>query len=129
MERAVAIKKLGKLLGKSVSYRVDLKGLTAEERSIAAAEAKALAAEYKAADEAETARRIAVLNADAEYQQLRAETKRLKKAKDEAWSRSHHYRFTVGNSNGMFFHVKAQGDSWEDVIEQLNSKARNGRAA
>ena len=31
----------------------------------------------------------------------------------------HHYRFTVGTSNGMFFHIRAQGDSWEEVIEKV----------
>jgi hypothetical protein len=129
MERAVALKKLGKLLGKSLGYRVDPRGLNAEDRDAAAREARALSAEFKAAEEAEIARRKAILEADPEYQRLRAETKRLKDAKDTAWSRSHHFKFTVGTSNGMFFVIKAQGDSWEEVIEKLTSEQAGRKAA
>jgi len=123
MERVVAIKKLGKMLGKSLGYRVDPRAPTSEERDRAREEAKTLNAEFKAAEEAEVARRSAILDADAEYQRLKAETKRLRKAKDEAWSKSMHFKITVGTSNGMFFHVKAQGDTWENVIEKLGTKA------
>jgi len=129
MERAVALKKLGKLLGKSLGYRVDPKGLNAEEREAAAAEARALHEQFKVAEEAETARRKAILEGDAEYQRLKAETKRLKEAKDTAWSKSRHFKFTVGTSNGMFFMIKAQGDSWEDVIEQLTAEQAGRKAA
>lgn len=34
---------------------------------------------------------------------------------------SRHYKFTVGTSNGMFFLVKAEGDSWEQVIDKLQN--------
>lgn len=123
MERIVAIKKLGKMLGKGFGYRVDPKGLRADERAAAAEEAKSLSAEYSAASEAEVARRLAILDADAEYQRLKAETRRLKKAKDQAWAKSYHFKFTAGISNGMFFHVRAQGDSWEEVIAKLEKKS------
>jgi hypothetical protein len=123
MERNVALKKLRKILGDGFGYRLDPKALTAEDRDQAREDAKTLTALYKAADEAETARRQAVLSADAEYQRLRAETKRLRQAKDEAWSTSQQFRVTVGKSSGIFFMVKAQGDSWEDVIEKLTAKA------
>jgi hypothetical protein len=129
MERAVAIKKLGKLLGKSLGYRVDPRGLNAEDRDAAAREARALSAEYKFAEEAEVARRKAILDGDAEYQRLRAEAKRLRDAKDTAWSKSHHFKFTVGTSNGLFFHVRAQGDSWEEVIETLTAELSGRKAA
>jgi hypothetical protein len=33
-----------------------------------------------------------------------------------------HYKITVGVSNSMFFHIKAEGDSWEEVINQLTKK-------
>ena len=122
MERVVAIKKLGKMLGKSLGYRVDPKAPTSAEREQATQEAKALNAEYATAEAAETARRRAVLEADVEYQRLRAETRRLREAKDKAWSKSRHYKITVGTSNGMFFLVKAQGDSWEEIIDKLSTK-------
>lgn len=123
MERVVAIKKLGKMLGKSLGYRVDPTAPRADERDQAREEAKTLNAAFNAAAEAEAERQKAILGADAEYQRLKAETKRLREAKDRAWSKSHHYKFTVGTSNGMFFHVRAQGDSWEEVINKLNTKA------
>lgn len=123
MERSVAIKKLGKMLGKSLGYRVDPRAPTAEERAMAQEEARVLRAEFKAAEEAREARLKVILSADAEYQKLKAETKRLKEAKDAAWGKSYHYKFTIGTSNGMFFSVKAQGDSWEEVIEMLSKKA------
>jgi len=34
------------------------------------------------------------------------------------------FRITVGMTSDLFFHVKAQGDSWEDVIAQLAQRAR-----
>jgi hypothetical protein len=129
MERAVALKKLGKLLGKSLGYRVDPRGLNAEDRDAAVREAKALSAEYKLAEEAEAARRKAILEGDAEYQRLRTEAKRLRDAKDTAWSKSRHFKFTVGTSNGIFFHVRAQGDSWEEVIETVISEQAGRKAA
>ena len=33
------------------------------------------------------------------------------------------YRITVGTTSDLFFHVRAQGDSWEDVITQLAKRA------
>lgn len=129
MERVVAIKKLGKMLGKNLGYRVDPKAPTAEERAAATAEAKALSAEYKAAEEAREARLSAVLAADAEYQQLKAETKRLRDAKDRAWSISRHFKITVGTTNSMFFHVRAEGDAWEEVIEKVNAELTGRKAA
>lgn len=129
MERVVAIKKLGKMLGKSLGYRLDPRAPTPEERDQATAEAKTLSAEYKTAEEAEAERRRVILEGDAEYQRLRAETKRLRDAKDKAWSKSRHYKITVGTSNSMFFHVRAEGDSWEEVIEKLSAELSGRKAA
>jgi len=33
------------------------------------------------------------------------------------------YKITVGTTSDLFFHIKAQGDSWEDVIAQVSAKA------
>lgn len=129
MERVVAIKKLGKMLGKSLGYRIDPRAPTPEERDQATVEAKTLSAEYKVADEAVEARLSAILNADAEYQRLKAERKRLRDAKDEAWSKSRHYKITVGTTSSMFFHVRAEGDSWEEVIEKVSAELTGRKAA
>lgn len=121
MERAVAVKKLGKLLGKSLGYRVDPSAPTQEERDEAKQELAALTAARKAAEDAKRARFEAILAADDEYQRLFAAAKAARDAEQKVASKLHHFRFTVGTTNSMFFHVKAQGDSWEEVINKLSN--------
>lgn len=123
MERVVAIKKLGKLLGKDFGYRVDPKAPNADERAAAADQARSLNAEFNAAELAEAARRKAILEGDAEYQRLVSEKKRLRAAKDEAWSKSRHHKIVVGKTvAGMFFSIQAEADSWEEAIEKVSKK-------
>lgn len=124
MERAVAIKKLGALLGKSMGYRVNPKGATADERATAQTQLAAAFAERSRLEREKNDRMRAVLAADQVYQQLLTEYQCMRKRADELSSITHSYKFTVGVSNSMFFHVKAEGDSWEDVIRQVT----NGRA-
>lgn len=122
MERSVAIKKLGKILGKSLGYRVDPKAPDQDDRDDARAKLRETTPKREALSKQMDARRVEVLQADAEYQRLKAEHAEAKKNCDDLFSITHHYRFTVGTSNGMFFLVKAQGDSWDDVIEKLTEK-------
>lgn len=122
MERAVALKKLRKILGGKFGYRFDPRAPDTDERNAAREEAKALSEHCKAAEAARDARRDALLAADDEYQRLKETAQALRDAKETAWSVAHHYRVTVGTSSGMFFHVRAQGSSWEDVIKQLETK-------
>ncbi len=65
------------------------------------------------------ARRLAILQADAEYQQLKAAHAAAKQICEDMAAISSHYRITVGTTSSLFFHVKAQGDSWEEVILKL----------
>ncbi len=122
MERTVAIKKLGKILGKSLGYRVDPKAPDQDDRDEAQAKLRDAVPRRKALEEELAARRTAVLEADAEYRRIGAEYRQAKKDCDELFSIAHHYRFTAGTSNGMFFHIKAQGDSWEEVLAKLTEK-------
>ncbi len=122
MERAVAIKKLGKILGKSLGYRVDPKAPDQDDRDDARAKLREATPKRDALSKAVEARRAEVLQADAEYQRLKAELAGAKKYCDELFSTTYHYRFTAGTSNGMFFQIKAQGDSWEEVIGKLTEK-------
>ena len=122
MERAAAIKKLGKLLGKSFGYRVDPTAPDKDARAEAREILRVTGPQREAIGKAVTARREALLKADAEYQRLLEDYRTATLHCDRLSATLHHYRFTAGNSNGMFFHVKAQGDSWEDVIEQLTEK-------
>lgn len=120
MERSVAIKKLSKILGKSLGYRVDDKAPKHDEREAAREASKIAAAERNQLAERLEARRIAILAVDTEYQEIKAAHAVAKERADKLFSTSVHYKFTVGVTNSMFFAVKAQGDSWEEIIEKLS---------
>jgi hypothetical protein len=122
MERAVAIKRLGKILGKSLGYRVDLRAPDQDDRDEAGAKLPDATAKRKALSEQMEARRMEILQADVEYQQLKAAHADAKKCCDELFGITCRYRFTVGTSNSLFFTVRAQGDSWEEVISKLTVK-------
>ena len=124
MERAVAIKKLGKILGKSLGYRVDPKAPDQDDRDVARAMMRNIAPKRDALRAAVEARCKALLQADAEYQRLKAELADATKTYADFAEITNHYRFTVGTTSSMFFTVKAQGDSWEDVIAKLSEKER-----
>lgn len=119
MERATAIKTLGKLLGKKLGYRVDDRAPTQVEREAARAELLATIPERDKLKEQCETRCRAILAADAEYQTILAARRAAQKKLDELGSITRHYKITVGTSEGMFFCVKAEGDSWEQVIDKL----------
>ena len=122
MERSVAIKKLGKLLGKRLGYRVDRDAPDAETRAAVQRQLPGLRAAEQQVEAAMDARRAALLAADPEYQALAAAFQLARDGRQAAVAATSRYRITVGVS-GVFFHVKAQGDSWEDVIAQLAKRA------
>ena len=124
MERAVAIKKLGKILGKSLGYRVDPKAPDQDERNEAREELRIALVHREAFKKEREARREKILQADAEYQRLKAEHVEATQRCEKLSATMRHYRFTVGTSNSMFFSIKAQGDSWEEVITKLSEKER-----
>lgn len=123
MERAAAIKKLGKMLGKNFGYRIDPKAPTADERDEARARLPALIDARQQAEKSMHERRDALLAADMSYQELVAAWKEAKERTSAASSITRHYKITVGTLSSMFFHVRAEGDSWEDVIEKLNKES------
>ena len=122
MERIVAIKKLGKILGKSLGYRVDPKAPDQDGRDEAKAKLREAFPKLEALSKERDDRKSMILRDDAEYQRLKAAHADAKKCYDELYGITCHYRFTVGTSNEMFFMVKAQGDSWEQVIAKLTAK-------
>jgi hypothetical protein len=119
MERHIAIKKLTKLLGKNLGYRVDPKAPDADDRAEARARLKEVGAERDALREQVRKRCNALLAADEEYQRLKADFEAARKTCDELSSINIGYRFTAGVSRGPFFVIKAQGDSWEEVIAKV----------
>ena len=122
MERAVAIKKLGKLLGKSFGYRVDPAAPDKDARAEAREILRQIGPQRDAIEKAMEARRAELLKGDAEYQRLAADYQEARKHCARLASTLHHYRFTAGTNAGLFFHIKAEGDSWEEVIEKLTEK-------
>lgn len=122
MERAVAIRKLGQILGKKLGYRVDPKAPTREEREAAKIELRAALTERVKLREQRDERRRAILAADPEYQKLNAEHQAACKRVDKLGSITRHYKITVGETNDIFFLHRAEGDSWEEVIEKLTIK-------
>ena len=122
MERSVAIKKLGKLLGKSLGYRINDKAPTQEQREAARAELRPAIDERNSLKEKKDARYRALLAADAEYQSLRAAYRAASERVNRLGSSTRHYKITVGISNSIFFEVKAEGDSWEEIIEKIEKK-------
>ena len=121
MRREDALKKLSRLLGKNFRYRVDPTAPDADERAEAKARLPELNARLDELGLQRNERRKALLDADAEYQRLKAEYDAASKARSDAVSCTMHYRFTVGTLGELFFHVKAQGDSWEEVISKVKA--------
>lgn len=122
MERAVAIKKLGRLLGKSLGYRVNDKAPTCEERAAAQDELSVAIAERNKLREKKDERYKAILAADAEYQNLHAACRAASERVNRLSSITGRYKITVGTTSNMFFRVEAEGDSWEEVIDKLAAK-------
>ena len=129
MKRSIAIKRLGKLLGKKLGYRVNDKAPTQEERTTAQAAIPAAVEARNSLKEQRDARYKAILAADAEYQNLHAAHRAASERVDKLFSTTRHHKITIGTSEGMFFLVKAEGDSWEEVIAKIETANERGRAA
>lgn len=123
MERAIAIRKLGKLLGKSLAFRVDPSAPDAADREEARTTLKMVGEKAEKLLKQKEARIKALIDADLEYQQIKSAHEAAKKDRDRLASRCYQYKFTVGTTNGMFFLVKAQGDSWEEIIRKVEGAA------
>jgi len=119
MERTVALKNLERLLGKKLGWRVNPKAPAAEERAAARAAIPAAREERDRLKEQRDARHRAILEADAEYQSLHTAAKAASENVERLSGITSHYKITVGISHSWCFEVKAQGDSWEDVIAKL----------
>ena len=122
MERKVAINKLGKLLGKKLGYRIDDRAPTHEEREAAKIELAAALPIRNKLKEQRDARYEQILAGDPEYQRLKTEYKAERDRLEKLSGITRHHKITVGTSEGMFFLVKAEGDSWEEVIDKLTAE-------
>jgi len=122
MKREDAVKKLGKLLGKCFGYRVDRDAPGADEHAEAKAQLPTLRTAEEQAEAAMKARREAILAADLGYQTLVEDYRAARARRHAASSAASRYKITVGVTTELFFHIRAQGHSWEDVIEKLTSR-------
>ena len=93
-----------------------------DDRAEAREELKLSVTERDELERAKNARMLELLEADAEFQRLKTAYDASRKRCEKLVSIQHHYRFTVGVSNGMFFIIKAQGDSWEEVIKKVEKE-------
>lgn len=125
MERSTALKKLEKLLGKKLGYRINHKAPSAEQRAEAREVLPAAIAERKSLTEQRDKRREEILAADPEYQRLRSEVRTCSANVETLSATTRHFKITVGTSEGIFFLVKAEGDSWEEVIAKVATKNGN----
>jgi predicted nucleic acid-binding Zn-ribbon protein len=124
MTRQEAIKKLRRLLGDKLGYRVDPDAPSKEEREAARAALHAARAEHERIDKELFARKQAICAADSEFQRLRVALKEARERQSKLASLAHRKKFTVGTSSEMFFHVKADGDSWEECIAKLTAEKK-----
>jgi len=91
-----------------------------EERAAARAELGPAVAERNELRARREARYKAILDADAEYQSLQAAQKIAAERVAKLHSITGRYKITVGTIiAGLMFSVKAEGDSWEEVIAKL----------
>ena len=126
MDRQVAIRKLTKILGKSLGYRVDPTAPTKDQRDEAKAALIPAIEKRKAIGQKRDERYRAILAADPEYQSLAAAYKEASAEVDRLAAITRHFKMTVGVVNDLFFSVRAEGDSWEEILATLERKAARG---
>lgn len=120
MERSIAVKKLRAMLGKEFGYRINPKAPSREEREAAKEALPAARDLCTTLNEKKRARLEAVLAADAEYQTLKEQYTVALRDKDRIAGRSYGHKISVGKTVGnLFFMVKAEGDSWEEIFAKL----------
>jgi methyl coenzyme M reductase subunit C-like uncharacterized protein (methanogenesis marker protein 7) len=122
MERNAALKIIQKLMGnpKGFGYRVDSKALDAEHRAAAKVELEILTAIQKDATDRMEERKRHLLQ-DPTYVELVEKAKAVRKHVDEVRGEVYARKITVGISNSLWFSVKADGDSWEEIIKKLSA--------
>lgn len=116
---------LKKLYGNKAAWRYNDKALKGEEREALEASIPALHLATAQAKDAMDMRHTELLR-DPEYIRLRAAWKAAQDASGRALGLSHSRRVTVGYLGGtaglQFFHVTAEGDNWQEAIDEAKAK-------
>jgi hypothetical protein len=115
MNQQQAIAKLRKMLGPKMAARVNEKALPGEKRAEESRKVPALQARTRELEAALHARRAELL-ADPAYQALKAELEAARNAADLTRHRAAQKRITVGVNSALFFHVRAEADTWAEVV-------------
>jgi hypothetical protein len=109
------LSKLKKLLGANFRYRLDPKAATQEERD-------------EAREKARDDYRNALLQGDQKHQELVAAAKDAKERAGRLIARSRSYKITAGTVDQAgsfgFFSVRAEGDTWAQIVEKLDRTDR-----
>lgn len=109
---------MNRLLGKRAMYRYDDTALKGEERAALLERLPAMA-EAAANAKAELEARKLELLKDPRYCALLKAYGEASKAHSDAAAKARRRRVTVGRDEGMFFCVKAEGDNWQEAIDNL----------
>lgn len=130
MNNEQAKARLRALLGKHAHYELRPDAPDAETRAAFREQARQAAEHYQALEKAREDRKCELL-ADPAYRDLCEQAKQARQARDSASWRSRCCRITAGTRSEVgglgFFSVKASGDTWTDVIEQLERKRKASR--
>lgn len=119
MERSVALKKLSKILGKNCGYQIDPKAPDQDERDAAKAELPAAREDQERLEKARQERASFLLRNDNEYQILKKAHEVAKERREKLSEMMRWYRITVGVSTSLFFEIKAQADTWDEIFAKL----------
>lgn len=116
-----AIAKLKKLLGPKYMARINDRALVGEAREAAQEQARGAIEARNAARAAQQAR-FDELMKDPEYRRLKAVCIAAETVCERKLGEARSRRITVGLDSGFAFHVKAEGDNWDDVISALEKE-------
>lgn len=123
MNKKQALSKISKLLGKHAAIQ-DHKLPSSDESRAAAHIARQAANEQKRiAAAALNDRREQLLTQDAEYQRLLTIFNECQRAVFAAGGFGY-YRYSAGTLGSLFFSVKAQADTLEDLVDKVKKAAR-----
>ncbi len=117
--------KLRKLLGPKAAIKDKKRPSSPEQREQERAARIAITALKKAAEEAMQARQQAVLEADPEYQRLKAEYQAARDEQERTPYGTYH-RYSTGRVNGVggfsLFSVEAEADTLAELVEKVEAK-------
>jgi hypothetical protein len=124
MNLAQARAAIRRLIGPKAMWRYDEGAPSADERVELRMALPVLESARESARVAVQRRKDELLAGDAEYQRLRQTWHDANNEAARGLASAHRYRVSVGKDTGLFFHILAEGDNWQDAIDKLKAKQR-----